>query len=120
MPVRDDRTTLPLDETFMADTAVGRSDGRKMAEDQAQYNPYLVGYVALYTNDLATAEAELTKAAAGLPNDPFQVVLLGMTYEKKGDQAKAREFYQKAFDMSTGSNPPYMHSRAFTKRKLGK
>jgi tetratricopeptide (TPR) repeat protein len=93
---------------------------RTMAEDQEQYFPYLVGYVALYTNDLATAEAELTKAMAGLPNDPFQVVLLGMTFEKKGDQAKARELYQKAFDMSTGSNPPNVHSRAFTRKKLGK
>ena len=91
-----------------------------MAEDQEQYYPYLVGYVALYTNDLATAEAELTKAMTGLPNDPFQVVLLGMTREKKGDQAKARELYQKAFDMATGSNPPNVHSRAFTRKKLGK
>lgn len=93
---------------------------KAMAEDQEAYYPYLVGYVALYTNDLATAEAELTKATIGLPNDPFQVVLLGMTFEKKGDQAKAREFYQKAFDMATGSNPPNVHSRAFTRKKLGK
>ncbi len=92
----------------------------KMAEDQEQYYPYLLGYVALYTNDLATAEAELTKSMAGLPNDPFQVVLLGMMYEKKGDQAKARELYEKAFEMSTGSNPPNVHSRAFTRKKLGK
>ena len=92
----------------------------KMAEDQEQYFPYLVGYVALYTNDLATAEAELTKAMAGLSNDPFQVVLLGMTFEKKGDQAKARELYEKAFDMSTGSNPPNVFARAFTRKKLGK
>ena len=92
----------------------------KMAEDQAQYLPYLVGYVALYTNDLVTAETELTKSMAGLPNDPFQVVLLGMTFEKKGDQAKARELYEKAFEMSTGSNPPNVHSRAFTRRKLGR
>ena len=92
----------------------------KMAEDQEQYFPYLLGYVALYTNDLATAEAELTKAMAGLPNDPFQVVLLGMTYEKKGDQARARELYEKAFEMSIGSNPPNVYSRAFTRKKLGK
>ena len=92
----------------------------KMAEDQEQYYPYLVGYVALYTNDLATAEAELTKATAALPNDPFQVVLLGMTYEKKGDAAKARELYEKAFEMATGSNPPNVYSRAFTRRKLGR
>ncbi|HEX6314066.1 MAG TPA: hypothetical protein VFZ73_04375 [Gemmatimonadaceae bacterium] len=92
----------------------------KMAENQEQYYPYLVGYVALYTNDLETAERELTKAMTGLPNDPFQVVLLGMTFEKKGNEAKARELYQKAFDMATGSNPPNVHSRAFTKKKLGR
>jgi Flp pilus assembly protein TadD len=91
-----------------------------MAEDQRQYLPYLVGYVALYTNDLTTAEAELTKASQGMANDPFMVVLLGMTAEKRGDQAKATELYQKAFDMATGSNPPNVHSRAFTRKKLGK
>lgn len=91
-----------------------------MAKEQAQYYPYLVGYVALYTNDLATAEAELTKAMAGLSNDPFQVVLLGMTFEKKGDEARARDLYQRAFDMSTGSNPPNVFARAFTRKKLGK
>lgn len=93
---------------------------KTMAEDQEQYFPYLVGYVALYTNDLDRAEAELTKSVAGLPNDPFQVVLLGMTFEKKGNHARARELYQRAFDMSTGSNPPNVHSRAFTRQKLGK
>jgi tetratricopeptide (TPR) repeat protein len=93
---------------------------RTMAEDQEQYFPYLVGYVALYTNDLATAEAEFTKSMAELPDDPFQVVLMGMTLEQKGDQAKARELYQKAFDMATGSNPPNVHSRAFTRKKLGR
>ena len=93
---------------------------RTMAEDQEAYYPYLVGYVALYTNDLATAEAELTKAMAALPNDPFQVVLMGLTYEKKGDTAKARGLYEKAFEMATGSNPPNVHSRAFTRKKLGR
>jgi tetratricopeptide (TPR) repeat protein len=92
----------------------------KMAEAQEQYFPYLLGYVALYTNDLATAEAELTKSMQLMANDPFQVVLLGMTYEKKGDQAKARELYEKAYGMATGSNPPNVHSRAFTRRKLGR
>ena len=93
---------------------------RAMAAGQEQYYPYLLGYVALYTNDLATAEVELLKAVAGLPDDPFQVVLLGMTFEKKGDQAKARELYEKAFEMATGSNPPNVYSRAFTRKKLGK
>lgn len=92
----------------------------KMAEAQERYYPYLVGYVALYTNDLKTAEAELTKAVAALRNDPFQLVLLGMTHEKLGHQAQATELYEKAFEMSTGSNPPNVYARRFTREKLGK
>lgn len=92
----------------------------KMAEAQERYYPYLVGYVALYTNDLKTAEAELTKAVAALRNDPFQLVLLGMTHEKMGHQAQATELYEKAFEMSTGSNPPNVYARRFTREKLGK
>lgn len=92
----------------------------KMAEAQEQWFPYLVGYVALYTNDLVTAEREFTRSMTLLPNDPFMVVLMGMTLEKKGDQAKATELFQKAFDMATGSNPPNVYSRAFTRKKLGK
>lgn len=92
----------------------------KMAEAQEQYYPYLLGYVALFTNDLATAEAQFTRTVEQMRNDPFQVVLLAMTHEKKGDQAKARELYQRAFDMSTGSNPPNVYSRAFAKQKLGR
>ena len=90
-----------------------------MAKAQEQYYPYLVGYVALFTNDLATAEASFITTTKALPNDPFQLVLLGMTYEKKGDMPKARELYQRAYDMSTGSNPPAVFSRVFTAKKLG-
>lgn len=92
----------------------------KMAEAQEQYFPYLVGYVALYTDDLATAERELTRAMTQMANDPFMVVLVGMTYEKQGNAAKARELYEKAYEMSTGSNPPNVYARAFTRKKLGK
>lgn len=92
----------------------------EMAKAQERYFPYLVGYVALYTGDLATAETELKKASELMPNDPFQIVLLGMTYEKMGDQTKATAMYEKAFAMSTGSNPPNIYSRRFTAEKLGK
>lgn len=92
----------------------------KMAESQERYYPYLVGYVALYTNDLETAEAQLTKAMEGLPNDPFQVVLLGMTHDEMGHQAQANELYERAFEMATGSNPPNVFSRRFTREKLGR
>jgi tetratricopeptide (TPR) repeat protein len=91
-----------------------------MAEEQERYFPYLVGYVALYTNDLATAEAELTRSMAGLPQDPFQVVLLGMTYEKMGRADRARELFERAYEMSDGSNPPNVHARRFTRERLGR
>jgi tetratricopeptide (TPR) repeat protein len=90
-----------------------------LAKAQNQYFPYLAGYVALYTNDLATAEARLNESIKLLPNDPFQLVLLGLTMEKKGDAAKAKELFQAAYDKSTASNPPAIYSRAFTKKKLG-
>ncbi len=92
----------------------------KMAEDQAQYLPYLEGYVALFTGDLATAEAKFLHATQQMRNDPFQVVLLGMTYEKMGQASKANELYERAYTMSTGSNPPNVFSRTFTKKKLAK
>lgn len=90
-----------------------------MAAQQARFYPYLVGYVALYTNDLATAETELTKAIAIQATDPFLHALLGITYEKRGDAARAREMFQKAYDLSTGHNPPSAFSRPFARRKLG-
>lgn len=90
-----------------------------MAQAQEQYFPYLVGYVALFTGDLATAQTEFTKTVAAMPNDPFQLVLLGMTHAKMGHADVARGFYQKAYDMATGSNPPNIYSRTFTKKQLG-
>jgi len=91
-----------------------------MAAQQARFYPYLVGYVALFTNDLATADAELTKAVGmqGNGTDPFLYALLGMTYEKQGNATKAREMFQKAYDLSTGHNPPSAFSRPFARRKL--
>lgn len=92
----------------------------KMAEQQERFYPYLTGYVALYTNDLKTAEADLTKALAmeGNDRDPFMHALLAMTYEKMGEQAKAKELYQKAYDMATGHNPPAVFTRPFARKKL--
>ncbi len=92
-----------------------------MAAGQARFLPYLAGYVALYTNDLSAAETELTQALAmqGNATDPFLHVLLGMTYEKKGDVARATPMFQKAYDLSTGHNPPSAFSRPFARKKLG-
>ena len=92
-----------------------------MAAQQARFYPYLVGYVALFTNDVATADVELSRALAmqGNSTDPFLHVLLGMTYEKQRNDAKAREMFQKAYELSTGHTPPSAFSRAFARRKLG-
>lgn len=92
-----------------------------MESQQARFLPYLAGYVALYTNDLPTAESELTKALAmaGNTNDPFLHVLLGMTHEKKGEADRAKAMFQKAYDLSTGHNPPAAFSRPFARKKIG-
>ena len=92
-----------------------------MAGQQERFFPYLVGYVALYTNDLKTAEAELTRALAiqGNDSDPFMHTLLGMTYEKLGQADKAKAEFQRGYDLSTAHNPPAAFSRPFTKKKLG-
>ena len=92
-----------------------------MARQQERFFPYLVGYVALFTNDLKKAEAELTRSLAmeGNNDDPFQHVLLAMTYEKQGRADEAKAMYQKAYDLSGGHNPPAVFSRPFARKKLG-
>lgn len=92
-----------------------------MAAQQERYFPYLVGYVALYAGDLKSAEAEFSKALAiqGNQRDPFMHTLLGMTYEKQGQAEKAKEYYQKAYDLATAHNPPAAFARPFARKKLG-
>jgi tetratricopeptide (TPR) repeat protein len=94
---------------------------RAMAEAQERFFPYLVGYVALYTNDLTKAESELTKTiqTPGNQGDPFMHALLGMTYEKLGQAAKARELYERAYGLATAHNPPAAFTRPFARAKLG-
>jgi len=97
------------------------SSDTAMAAQQERFFPYLTGYVALYTNDLKTAESELTKALAlrGNDRDPFMHVLLGITYEKLSQQDKANALFRKAYDLSTAHNPPAAFSRPFARKKLG-
>lgn len=85
-----------------------------MAQAQERFFPYLTGYVALYLNDLKTAEADLTKALAtqGNTNDPFMHWLLGTTYEKLGQTDKAKELFAKAYGLATAHNPPAAFVRA--------
>jgi Tfp pilus assembly protein PilF len=92
-----------------------------MAEDQERFFPYLTGYVGLYTNDLQTAEKELTKAVAmpGNSNDPFMHYLLGLAYEKLGRADQARDVFIKAYNHARGHNPPAAFVRPTLRKKLG-
>lgn len=92
-----------------------------MARQQERFFPYLEGYVALYTDDIATAEAKFKQMLAmrGNDRDPFMHALLGMTYEKQGRMAEARDMYTKAYDLSDGHNPPAAFARPFAREKLG-
>ena len=92
----------------------------QMAEAQERYYPYLAGYVALYTGELATAEAELRKTLAqrGMEDDPFMHYLLAETSERQGNRARARELYQRAYDLATGHNPPAAFTRPAARKKL--
>ncbi len=92
-----------------------------MAAQQERFFPYLVGYVALFTGDLAQAESVLGKTLAmqGNQRDPFMHALLGMTFERLGQADKAREYYQKAYDLATAHNPPAAFARPFARKKLG-
>ena len=92
-----------------------------MAAQQERFFPYLVGYVALYTNDLPTAEAQFTKAIAlrGNEKDPFMHALLAMTYERMGRTGEANALCRKAYDMATSHNPPSAFVRPMARQKLG-
>ena len=111
--------TLQIAAARKALDSLARLDSSTAAQ-QERFFPYLTGYVALYTNDLKSAEAELTKAVGiqGNARDPFMHYLLAMTYENSGQADKAREFYQKAYDMATGHNPPAAFTRPAARKKL--
>ena len=92
-----------------------------MARGQERYFPYLTGYVALYTNDLATAERELTKAVALQANqgDAFMHALLAQTYEKLGRYEEAQATWQKAYALADSHNPPAAYTRPLARKRLG-
>lgn len=95
------------------DDELAHGGGR--GENQAQFMPYLTGYVALYLGDYKTALTDLQKAS---PNDPFYQCLLGQAYEKLGENEKAMECYRKAA-ATTAHNPPAAFARPFARKKLG-
>jgi tetratricopeptide (TPR) repeat protein len=82
--------------------------------EQAQFLPYLKGYVAYYGKEYKTALDELLKANQ---NDPFIQCMIGQTYEKLDDKDKAIEFYRRA-STAIAHNPPAAYAVPFTKKKL--
>lgn len=84
--------------------------------DQMQFYPYLAGYVALYTGDYATAIKELQKANQ---KDPFVLSLLAQVYEKLGDKAHARSYYEQVMTIDT-HNPSNAFARPEARAYLAK
>ena len=82
--------------------------------EQAQFFPYLKGYVAFYTRDYKTALDEFSKANQ---NDPFIQCMMGQTYEKLGEKEKAVEYYRKA-STATSHNPTAAYAVPFARKKL--
>lgn len=83
--------------------------------NQAEFLPYLNGYVALYTGDYKTALAELEKANQ---RDPFILCLMAESYERMGDSAQAKDYYRKALAVANFHNPPSAYARPFAKGKI--
>jgi tetratricopeptide (TPR) repeat protein len=82
--------------------------------EQAQFFPYLQGYVAFYGGDYQMALEELVKANQ---NDPFIQCLIGQTYEKLGDKDKAIDFYHKA-STAIADNPAAAYAVPFAKKRI--
>jgi tetratricopeptide (TPR) repeat protein len=82
--------------------------------EQAQFMPYLTGYVAYYGGDYKTAISDLQKANQ---EDPFILVLQAQAYEKMGDAAKAKEYYGKVM-ANNGHGPTNAFARPLARKKL--
>lgn len=83
--------------------------------EQAQFVPYLVGYVAFYAGDYKSAVAELQK---GNQNDPFILALLAQSCKKLGDETQAKEYYRKALAIPI-HNPTGAYARPLAQKELG-
>lgn len=81
---------------------------------QAQFFPYLEGYVAFYAGDYKAALQDLQR---GNQDDPFIQCMIGETYEKLGKKDKAVEFYRKAA-AAMFHNPGAAYAVPFAKKKL--
>lgn len=82
--------------------------------DQAQFVPYLEGYVALYGGDYKAAISDLQKANQ---KDLFVLVLLAQAYEKSGDSKTALDYYRKVLQINSHS-PTNAFARPLAQKKL--
>lgn len=92
-----------------------KADDANLYQQQIGFLPYLTGYVAYYAGDYKAALADFQKDTR---NDAFINSMIAMSYEKLGDQAKAREYWQKAAG-ARGHNPPAAFAVPTARRKLG-
>jgi tetratricopeptide (TPR) repeat protein len=82
--------------------------------DQAQFVPYLAGYVELYTGDYQDAINDLQKANQ---KDPFVLVLTAQAYEKWGDQKNATDYYRRVLQIYAHT-PTGAFARPLAQKKL--
>jgi tetratricopeptide (TPR) repeat protein len=82
--------------------------------EQAQFFPYLKGYVAFYAGDYKAALEELKQANQ---NDPFIQCMIAQTYEKLGDKDKSAEYYRKA-SAATSHSPAAAYAVPLARKKL--
>ncbi|MBV9479200.1 MAG: tetratricopeptide repeat protein [Acidobacteria bacterium] len=82
--------------------------------EQAQFFPYLKGYVAFYAGDYKTALEQLSKANQ---NDPFIQCLMGQAYERLAQKNKAMEYYRRV-STTSAHNPAAAYAVPFARRKL--
>ncbi len=82
--------------------------------NQAQFFPYLTGYVEFYGGDYKTAITELEKASQ---EDPFILMLIAQSYEKAGNAPRAKEYYSKVM-ANNGHGPTNAFARPLARKKL--
>lgn len=83
--------------------------------DQAQFVPYLEGYVAFYGGDYSNAISDLQKANQ---KDPFILLLMAQAYEKWGDQKNAMDYYRKVLAINAHT-PTAAFARPIAEKKVG-
>jgi tetratricopeptide (TPR) repeat protein len=106
-------------EKHVAEARKALDSDPEMAKNQERFFPYLEGYVAMYTGDIATAAKKFEEARAIEQNkgDPFLTFLLGQALEMMGHADTSVDLYMEAYKQAEGNhNPP----AAFVRREVAK